>query len=112
MRPLVEPPIACNTIMALRREAAVISSLGLGAPEIAISAARLPLASAMRRRSEWVAGAVALMGSARPRASTMHAMGLAVPITMQVPADGARRPLINSISVTSMVPAQYCDHRR
>ena len=36
---------------ALRTEAAVISSLGLGAPAMAISVARLPLASAMRRRS-------------------------------------------------------------
>ncbi len=43
--------MACKTIMALRTEAAVISSPGLGAPEMAISAARLPLASAMRRRS-------------------------------------------------------------
>ena len=43
--------MACKTIMALRTEAAVIRSPGLGAPEMAISAARLPLASAMRRRS-------------------------------------------------------------
>jgi hypothetical protein len=60
----------------------------LGRAGIAISAARLPLASAMRRRSAWVAGAVALMGSARPSASMMQAMVLAVPITMQVPTEG------------------------
>ena len=86
--------MACNTICALRTEASVISSLGLGAPALAISAARLPLASAMRRRSAWVAGVVALIGSDRPSASTMQAMVLAVPITMQVPTEGARRPLI------------------
>ncbi len=86
----------------------MIRSLGFGASEIAISAARFPLASAMRRRSAWVAGAVALMGSARPMASTMQAMVLAVPITMQVPTEGQSRPLISSISVTSIVPARYC----
>jgi len=34
------------------------------------------------------------MGRARPMASMMQAMVLAVPITIQVPTDGARRPLI------------------
>ena len=38
-------------------------SLGLGVPAMAISVARLPLASAMRRRSASGAGAVALPGS-------------------------------------------------
>ena len=31
--PLVEPPIACSTISALRTELAVISALGVGAPD-------------------------------------------------------------------------------
>ena len=104
--------MACNTIIALRTEAAVIRSAGLGAPAIAISAARLPLASAMRRRSAWVAGAVALMGRASPIASRMQAMVLAVPMTMQVPTEGARRLLISSISATSMAPARYCPQSR
>ena len=32
------------------------------------------------------------IGSDRPSASAMHAMVLAVPITMQVPTDGASLP--------------------
>ena len=88
MSPLVQPPIACNTIIALRTEASVISWLGLGVPAIAIWAARSPVASAMQRRSACGAGAVALMGSDRPIASTMQAMVLAVPITPQNPTEG------------------------
>ncbi|HZL50916.1 MAG TPA: dihydroxy-acid dehydratase, partial [Terracidiphilus sp.] len=52
----------------------------MGVPLIAISAARLPLSSAMRRRSAWGAGAVALIGSDRPSASTMQAMDAVVVI--------------------------------
>ena len=98
--------------MALRTDAAVIRSVGFGAPEMANSAARLPLASAMRRRSACVAGAVALMGSARPIASTRHAMVLAVPIELQVPTEGHRRPLISSVSATSIAPARCRAHNR
>ena len=63
-----------------------------------IAAATLPLASAERNRSACGAGIVALIGSDSPSASVMQAMVLAVPITMQVPTDGARRPLTASIS--------------
>ena len=41
-----------------------------------------------------------------------QAMVLAVPITLQVPTEGQSRPLTNSISVTSTVPARYCAQKR
>src|SRR6201993_5186547 len=107
MSPLVEPPIACNTTCALRNEDGVRNSLGFGPLALAIAAATLPLASARRNRSACGAGVVALIGSDRPSASVMQAMVLAVPITMQVPTDGARRPLTASISASSISPARY-----
>src|SRR5215207_5714187 len=61
--PLVEPLIACSTIDALRSEAAVTSSLGRGPPAFAIATARVPVASAIRMRSEDTAGAVAAPGA-------------------------------------------------
>src|SRR4249919_149592 len=112
MRPLVDPPIACNTTCAFRNEDAVRNSLGFGPFALAIAAATLPLASADRKRSACGAGIVALIGSERPSASVMHAMVEAVPITMQVPTDGARRPLTASISTSSISPARYLPHRR
>src|SRR5829696_4983851 len=110
MRPLVEPPIACSTTCALRNDAAVRNSLGFGPFALAIAAATLPLASADRKRSACGAGIVALIGSERPSASVMHAMVEAVPITMQVPTDGARRLLTASISMSSISPARYFPH--
>ena len=112
MRPLVEPPIACSTTCALRNDAAVRISLGLGPFALAIAAATLPLASADRNRSACGAGIVALIGSDRPSASVMQAMVLAVPITMQVPTEGASRPLTASISTSSISPARYFPHSR
>ena len=47
MSPLVDPPIAWSTTIALRTEALVMRSLGRGDPLTAISAAHLPLVSAM-----------------------------------------------------------------
>ena len=44
--------------------------------------------------------------------STMHAIVLAVPITMQVPAVGASRPLTASISSALMRPPRKSLHRR
>jgi hypothetical protein len=67
----------------------------------------LPLASASGKRSACGAGIVALIGSDRPSASVMQAMVLAVPITMQVPTEGASRPLTASISASSISPARY-----
>ena len=95
---LVEPPIACSTVSALRKAALVMISLGRGPCFIAISAASLPVASATRRRSEWVAGMVPLVGRPMPSVSTMQPMVLAVPITMQVPLVGASRSLTVSMS--------------
>jgi hypothetical protein len=55
---------------------------------------------------------VALIGSDSPSASVMQAMVEAVPITMQVPTEGASRPLTSSISISSISPARYFAHRR
>src|SRR5580704_9933001 len=110
MRPLVDPPIACSTTCAFRNEALVSNSLGFGPFATAIAAATLPLASAERKRSACGAGIVALIGSDRPSVSVMQAMVEAVPITMQVPTDGARRPLTASISTSSISPARYLLH--
>ena len=112
IRPLVDPPIACSTTCALRKAAGVRSSLGRGPPETAISAARRPLNSAMRMRSACGAGTVALMGRERPKASITQAMVLAVPITMQVPTEGASRLLTRSISASSISPARCALQRR
>src|SRR6266516_5819410 len=112
MRPLVEPPIACSTTCALWNDDAVNNSLGFGPFDLAISAATLPLASAERKRSACGAGMVALIGSDRPSASVMQAMVEAVLITIQVPTDGASRPLTASISASSISPARNFAHRR
>src|SRR5882757_6393356 len=112
MRPLVEPPIACNTTCAFRNDDAVKNSLGRGLFAFAIAAATLPLASAERKRSACGAGMVALIGSDRPSVSVMQAMVEAVPITMQVPTDGASRPLTASISASSVSPARNFAHKR
>ena len=47
-----------------------------------------------------------------PSASVMQAMVLAVPITMQVPGVGARRPLIASISASVNSPARCRPQKR
>src|SRR6195952_3576523 len=112
MRPLVEPPIACSTTCALRNDADVSNSLGRGPFALAISAATLPLASAERNRSACGAGIVALIGNDNPSASVMQAMVEAVPITLQVPTDGASLPLTASISTSSISPARYFAHSR
>src|SRR4029078_10390205 len=97
---------------AFLKAAGVSNSLGLGPLACAISAATLPLASARRKRSAFGGGTVALMGKDRPSDSVMQAMVLAVPITMQVPTEGARRLLTASISTSSISPARYFAHRR
>ena len=87
--PLVDPPIACITTWALRKEDAVRISLGRGPPEIAISAARLRPASARRMPPACGGVMVAPIGKDRPIASVLQAMVLAVPNTIQVPTEGA-----------------------
>jgi hypothetical protein len=76
-------------------------------PARAISTAAAPVASPTRSRSACTAGAVALPGRAMPRASTMQAMVLAVPITAQVPAVVARLRSTSAISASSTSPARY-----
>ena len=110
--PLVEPPIACSTTCALRNEAGVSTSLGFGPLFFASSAATRPLASAERNRSACGAGMVALIGSDSPIASVMQAIVEAVPITMQVPTEGASRALTASISCWSISPARNLPHIR
>src|ERR1700758_1743656 len=110
MRPLVEPPIACITTCAFLNEDFVRNSLGFGPLALAISAATLPLASASRKRSACGAGIVALIGRDSPSASVTQAIVLAVPITMQVPTDGARRDETASISALSISPARCLPH--
>src|SRR3979409_2584512 len=112
MSPLGDAPLACSTTCALRNDALVKNSLGFGPLAIAIAAATLPLASAERKRSACGAGIVALIGNERPSDSVMQAMVLAVPITMQVPTEGASRPLTASISTSSISPARNFAHRR
>ena len=84
----VEPDVACRITDALRSADLVRISLGRGPPAIAISAARLPVASAKRQRSDETAGAVAEPGSMKPSVSARQAIVEAVPITMQVPEVG------------------------
>src|SRR5436190_21126690 len=93
---LVDPPIACSTVSALVNALGDMTASGLG-PDCAIATARAPEASARRRRSACTAGIVAAPGRLMPIASVMQAMVLAVPITMHVPAVGARRALTASI---------------
>src|SRR6202020_1901276 len=102
--------VPANPAGAFLNEDGVSNSLGRGPFAFAIAAATRPLASAERKRSACGAGIVALIGSDRPIASVMQAMVEAVPITMQVPTDGARRPLTASISTSSISPARYLPH--
>ena len=60
--------------------------------------------------SSAVTSMVALIGSERPSVPVMQAMVLAVPITMQVPTQGARRPLTTSISSASNWPVRCALH--
>ena len=87
---LVEPLVACSTTEALRSAAALRISRGRGPPARAIATARSPVASASRMRSAETDGAEAAPGSMKPRVSASVAMVSAVPITMQVPADGIK----------------------
>ena len=90
----------------------MINANGTGPCAFAIATAALPDASPHRNRSACGAGIAALYGSDNPIASIMHAMVDAVPITMHVPTEGASRPLITSISASSILPARCCPHSR
>src|SRR4029077_11411408 len=95
-----------------RNDDAVRNSLGFGPFALAMAAATRPLLSADRDRADGVSGMVALIGNDKPIGSVMQAMVLAVPITMQVPTEGARRLLTASISLSSISPARYFPQRR
>ena len=110
--PLVDPLIACSTAEALRSAARFRISLGRGPPALAISTARVPVASAMRMRSADTAGAVAAPGSVKPSVSASDAMVEAVPITMQVPEVGIRLSCARSRFASSRVPARKAAHSR
>src|SRR5215207_10052892 len=109
---LVEPEIACRITDALRSADLVRISLGFGPPAMAISAARLPVASAKRQRSDETAGAVADPGSMKPSVSARQAMVEAVPITMQVPEVGISWSWARLRSGPSSEPARYAAHSR
>ena len=107
---LVEPPIACSTRQRVARtRRSVMISLGRRALLFAISAARLPVASAMRRRS-------AVRRRDRAAAGQRHAQRLddaapwcwRCPSPCRCPSVGASRSLTISISASSIVPARYC----
>lgn len=77
---LVLPPTACSRMTAFSNDSRERISLGLGIPV----AASLPVTSAICKRRDELAGAVAVPSGARPRASVRHAMVLAVPMTPHV----------------------------
>lgn len=76
----VLPPIACKTVMAFSNDFRLNTSLGRFKP----IAASLPVASATRKRWLPFAGGQALPSGEIPKASVMHAMVEAVPITPHV----------------------------
>ena len=105
INPLVEPPTAKSTRKALAKASGVMTSCGVG-PTLPIATALAPAASAWRSRSAATAGIAAPPGIIIPSTSVMHAMVLAVPMTMQVPAVGASLPPTSSISTSSISPAR------
>ena len=109
--PLVEPPIANNTRMAFLK-AAGVSILSMVSPVLAISTACAPVASATRMRSAVTAGGDAPPGTVMPKASAIHAMVLAVPITEHVPTLATNRLFTSSISVASISSARNCPQYR
>ena len=74
------------------------------------SVMRRPLCSARRMRCEFTAGTAARPGSIMPIASVRDAIVLAVPITMQVPAEGKSEPWTSSSRSSSKLPALYSAH--
>lgn len=80
----VEPPMACRTVMALRKDSLVRRSCGLRF-DSATATAFEPVSSAMRRRDEETAGAEAPRRGMRPRAAVTQAIVDAVPMTPHVP---------------------------
>ena len=101
--------MASSIRKAFPNAAGVITLSGVN-PSSAIATARAPVASACRSLSAWTAGMAAPPGSIMPRASAVRAMVEAVPITMQVPAVGIRRPPTVSMVSASIPPARWRAH--
>ena len=81
----MDPPIACKTVIAFRKDSLVSISCGVRFA-LATATALAPVSSAIRRRVEETAGADAPRRGIKPRAAVIHAIVLAVPMTPQVPA--------------------------
>ena len=106
MIPLVEPPMASSTRIAFSNAAGVMICAGV-TPDSARRTACAPVllrseAAGPHRRT----GMAAPPGSIMPSDSAMHAIELAVPITMQVPAVGASSDETASISAWSISSAR------
>jgi hypothetical protein len=82
----VEPEMACSVRIAFSNAARVTMSEGR-MPQRTSSTICRPAASASWERRESAAGIAALLGSASPSASVMHAIVDAVPMTMQCPCE-------------------------
>ena len=112
---LVEPPIAKRTLRAFSTDLGVIILFGIRglslSPEASTTACA-PDASDALKRSAWVAGIAAVPGNAIPKASVIHAIVLAVPITAQVPAVVTKRDSILSIPASSISPALNLPQKR
>ncbi len=87
--------------MALRNAAGVMISLGRGPPFASATACFAGRFCRGYGRHGWQ-GSCQRARRAMPSASTRQPIVLAVPITMQVPCVGARRPLSTSISSASI----------
>ena len=86
MMAFVEPPSASSVVAALRNADSVIICDGLTSRLMRSTAVR-PASSAARIRRASAPGIAAVPGSAMPRASHITAIVLAVPMTMQCPAE-------------------------
>ena len=107
----VDPPTASSTRMAFSNDPIVKNPAGAKSLA-AISTAKCPVASAMRRRSADTAGAQAPPASIKPSVSVISAIVLAVPITPQVPIVGTSWLFASAMAASSRSPARYCAHSR
>ena len=104
---LVEPPTASMTRSALVKAAGVRMRSGLQPLCRQRHGTRAGLAGVAHPVGEHRRDRGATPGSIMPSASAAQAMVLAVPITMQVPADGMSRPPTSAISSSSTRPPRW-----
>ena len=102
---LVEPLMAMSVLMALSNEAGERMSLGFKSSHT-ISTIRRPAMLAMRGCAVTTAGIEEAAGMVMPRTSAMALMVEAVPIVMQVPAEGAMASSISPQASSHKLPAQ------